>query len=60
MIPEIFRLGFISQFRESEVGSATQNPEVRFYTQAPQTLGISFDHDSRNFSIWLYNSISGI
>ncbi|MFH1527990.1 MAG: hypothetical protein ABIG69_15265, partial [Bacteroidota bacterium] len=39
MIPEIFRFGFITQFRESELGGATQIPEVRFYTQAPQTSG---------------------
>ncbi|MFH2032199.1 MAG: hypothetical protein ABIJ40_16515 [Bacteroidota bacterium] len=42
MIPEIFRLGFVTQFRESESGSETQIPEVRFYTHAPQTSGNIF------------------
>ncbi|MFH2032742.1 MAG: hypothetical protein ABIJ40_19275 [Bacteroidota bacterium] len=60
MIPEIFRFGFITQFQESELGGVTQIPEVRFCTQAPQTSGIIFCHDSRNFCTWFYNSISGI
>ncbi|MFH2032743.1 MAG: hypothetical protein ABIJ40_19280 [Bacteroidota bacterium] len=49
MIPEIYGHGFVAQFRESELGSETQNPEVRFYTHAPQTLGNILYHDSRNF-----------
>ncbi|MFH2032741.1 MAG: hypothetical protein ABIJ40_19270 [Bacteroidota bacterium] len=60
MIPEIYGHGFVAQFRESELGSATQIPEVRFYTQAPQTSGIIFDHDSRNLWTWFCSSISGI
>ncbi|MFH1528548.1 MAG: hypothetical protein ABIG69_18230 [Bacteroidota bacterium] len=43
MIPEIYGHGFVAQFREPELGGATQIPEVRFYTQAPQTSGNIFE-----------------